>query len=102
MTVLLFAVVIGWSVLLTRLVKLARADAEMASSPSSVWVMFCWVPIVSIAGILFPGLFLGKGVTRKLTDSDKSRWTGYIRLGCVGYLVLLFGGSVLLAASGIR
>jgi hypothetical protein len=99
-TALLFLVVIGWGWLLGRLVNGARQEVGLAkvATGSNPLVMFSWIPIVSVLGICLPRIFVGKEVAQKLTVSGASRrWLRYIRLGSLGYLVLLLGIPLLFA-----
>jgi hypothetical protein len=59
-------------------------------------VFACWVPIVSIIGICFPGIFLGGDVVRKLNErGTKDHWFNRIRVGAFAYLLLLFSVPVI-------
>jgi hypothetical protein len=99
MTIYMFAVVLGWSFLLDRLVKQARLEVgieKAVSSSSSFAIFMCWIPIISMIGICFPSMFLGKDIVLKLRKHGKQGlWFNRIRMGACGYLVLLFGFPIL-------
>lgn len=100
MTVYIFALVVGWGFLLNRWVNDARMEAGLKCARSSSFsgmIGFCWVPVISVLGICFPGLFLGGDVVRKLKEQGSHKcWFGRIRMGACAYLVLLLGFPVLL------
>ncbi len=106
MTIYMFAVVLGWGFLLDRLVKQARLEvgiAKAVSSPSSFAVFMCWIPIISMIGICFPSMFLGKDIVLKLREQgNQGRWLNRIRMGACAYLVLLFGFPILFLVLGAR
>jgi hypothetical protein len=102
MTALMIALVLGWGFALDRMIRAARQEIGLAKAPTGGLVMFCWIPIVSVAGIFAPQIFVGRDTAQRLRKSDTSgRWLNYIRLASLGYLVLLIGIPVAFAFAEI-
>ena len=96
---MMIVVITGWGILLDRLVKLARRAVGDASATGVLnpAVTFCWVPLVTFAGVCYPQVFLGRDVVQKLARASEARWAIYIRMGGLGYLLLIFTIPLLFA-----
>jgi hypothetical protein len=100
MPIVLLIVVIGWGFILDQTVKSAAREVSIALAPGSGVRMFCWIPIVAVVGMAFPGIFFPGGIVFALkAHGSKTRWFSYVRLGCLGYLMLLFGLPIALAVA---
>jgi hypothetical protein len=103
MTFTMLIVVVGWGYLLDLTVKNAAREVGVLKVVGSPLRMFCWVPIVAMAGILFPRIFFPRDLVLALKQRENGgQWFSYIRLGSLFYLVLLFGIPICLAVSGYR
>jgi hypothetical protein len=86
-------VVFGWAFVLSYLQNRAKLDAGLGQSKVATgFVNFFWyVPLLNIAGLFAPSMFLGSEVVRGLRDHGKDRiWLRRVRLSCLGYLFVLF------------
>jgi hypothetical protein len=93
MKIYYLVVVFGWGFILSYLQNKAKQDAGLGqANVATGGVGFFWyIPLVNIAGILAPSLFLGQGIVRGLRNQGKDRiWLRRVRLWCLGYLFLLF------------
>ena len=105
MTVLIFAIVIGWIFSLENMIKTAGIEAGiLAGKPAYsalAWASF--VPIIAFAGFCFPRIFLGGELVRRLKEHGiKRRWFNCIRAGVAVYLALLVGIPVGMFITGLR
>jgi hypothetical protein len=98
----LLVVVFGWSVGLSWMIDTARQEIGLPKRASSALVMLCWVPIISVAGIIAPQVFLGRDAAKRLRESAGSRrWLGYVRLGALLYLALMIAVPLVAAMTDV-
>ena len=102
---MLFAIVIGWGLILDHMIKTARVEAGLFDDKVSYstlrWASF--IPIIAITGFCFPRIFLGSELVCKLREQGlQRRWFSRIRMAVVSYLILLIGVPVTLVLAGFR